>query len=729
MYMYANRFHQPMPGDGGKHIHLSPSTGCASGTNCTATQGIYQIYQNSFGGGGWAIDIGGMGEGQRNFPHLHMRNNVFSSRGLSSGGFNQIGSNTGNLTTTIWRTNAVPDFVLPTSMRNGATSLISTGLPGMTSGYYEDGAPDHGAIQGDLETPPEPPPTITPGLALELTHNCGSASNSLNASVLGSLFYLLPGQIYDATALVRASCASNVTMTDVASVLQSGFPAVMPFHFDAVGVSPSGNSCSNCLSVHNGTATSNEGGAGWTVSGLLEGTTVTAATGGDNPYLELPGLCKRYIDGELTNDPLWPWPMNQRIIDARTAAGKPPTHVTNVVETLFGPLPVECTTTTPLPLPPAPQTSWYIATDGVDGEDCTLAEPCGTIAHVAGRMGAGHTLYLRGGTYTQKIDSGIAAIPGGTSWDTATVITAYEQEQVILQLPTTVLAWFRNPATDHYIIVNRLILDGESPPSVQTNGFVFVEGTHHIRVQNSVSRNMRFEHVLVAGGDQIEILNNTFDDNGPFETVRLLGVVDGLRFEGNVIDGSEGGGMVVADAQVTHTTITRNTFRNLALTGILLQQGADALLISNNLFYGNLGCVTVSANVVGTKIYNNTCADNTGTGIQIDVGAIDTLLTNNIVYGNETEISDSGTDTVLTTNVTTDPGFVGSGNYRIAAGDSPAVDEGTDLAEVTVTIDNLPRTAGQYDIGAYDRASSAPVSPPGALSATPVGAGMMFLAE
>lgn len=53
-------------------------------------------------------------------------------------------------------------------------------------------------------------------------------------------------------------------------------------------------------------------------------------------------VCYRYVDGALTSTPLWPWPMNQRIIDAMKIAGKTPVDVTATMETLFGTIPAEC---------------------------------------------------------------------------------------------------------------------------------------------------------------------------------------------------------------------------------------------------------------------------------------------------------------------------------------------------------------------------------------------------
>jgi hypothetical protein len=53
-------------------------------------------------------------------------------------------------------------------------------------------------------------------------------------------------------------------------------------------------------------------------------------------------VCHRYVDGVLTNEPLWPWPMNQRIIDAMIESGRAPVDVTKTIEQLFGSIPDQC---------------------------------------------------------------------------------------------------------------------------------------------------------------------------------------------------------------------------------------------------------------------------------------------------------------------------------------------------------------------------------------------------
>ncbi|MGH7825600.1 MAG: hypothetical protein ACREQ7_10560 [Candidatus Binatia bacterium] len=53
-------------------------------------------------------------------------------------------------------------------------------------------------------------------------------------------------------------------------------------------------------------------------------------------------ICKRYKDAILTDEPLWPWPMNDRIIAAMIESGRAPIDVTKTIEAIFGSIPSQC---------------------------------------------------------------------------------------------------------------------------------------------------------------------------------------------------------------------------------------------------------------------------------------------------------------------------------------------------------------------------------------------------
>jgi hypothetical protein len=84
-------------------------------------------------------------------------------------------------------------------------------------------------------------------------------------------------------------------------------------------------------------------GSDWAVSNRAQGATVSMVPNIWNGVGDQGArVCKQYRNGTLTNDPLWPWPMNQRIVDAMKMAGKTPEDVTKTMEEIFGPIPNEC---------------------------------------------------------------------------------------------------------------------------------------------------------------------------------------------------------------------------------------------------------------------------------------------------------------------------------------------------------------------------------------------------
>jgi hypothetical protein len=86
----------------------------------------------------------------------------------------------------------------------------------------------------------------------------------------------------------------------------------------------------------------------WEQSNLAQYSTVQdMKNAGNNIFNSASGakICYRYENRQLTNKPLWPWPMEQRIIDAMRYAGYAEDKVINVtkdIETLFGEIPDEC---------------------------------------------------------------------------------------------------------------------------------------------------------------------------------------------------------------------------------------------------------------------------------------------------------------------------------------------------------------------------------------------------
>jgi hypothetical protein len=97
--------------------------------------------------------------------------------------------------------------------------------------------------------------------------------------------------------------------------------------------------------------------SGWTTKNVRE---VSSPPPNGASFLQTPGICTRYVNGQLTNEPLWPWPMNQRIKDAMVQSGRPPVDVQAEIERLLGPIPAQCKGAG---APPPPQASLSMPTN------------------------------------------------------------------------------------------------------------------------------------------------------------------------------------------------------------------------------------------------------------------------------------------------------------------------------------------------------------------------------
>jgi hypothetical protein len=146
-------------------------------------------------------------------------------------------------------------------------------------------------------------------------------------------------------------------MQDVVAIVSPQHPrfgAIRPFSLNQEhgGIWGYNNTFTNVVGVGGQPSTCNWGSA---CSTLRQGTSLSAAIGqGKSIFQEVPGICHRYINGELTNQPLWPWPMNQRIKDALRQSGRAEVDITATMESLLGPIPAECKgsgTSTPSPTP------------------------------------------------------------------------------------------------------------------------------------------------------------------------------------------------------------------------------------------------------------------------------------------------------------------------------------------------------------------------------------------
>lgn len=176
--------------------------------------------------------------------------------------------------------------------------------------------------------------------------NQGNSDNA-NIRILGSIAYLLPSHRYHNVPSPSRDWAGpfaleikGVQLENSVSIIEPGSHTNIwnPYLGD-VGIS-------GLNSAKNSTFIGGEGAhinSSWTTQNnyLSSSCANLIANGGTavNHAGNITGgatVMKRYVDGVLTNTDLWPWPMNQRIIDAMTTAGYAPVDVTATVNGLCG---------------------------------------------------------------------------------------------------------------------------------------------------------------------------------------------------------------------------------------------------------------------------------------------------------------------------------------------------------------------------------------------------------
>ena len=156
--------------------------------------------------------------------------------------------------------------------------------------------------------------------------------------------------------------------------------------------------------------------------------------------------------------------------------------------------------------------TYYVATTGNDANACTLSSPCRTIAKGLTKLGAGDTLYIRGGTYGEAIDSNSQTIPTGISWTNAPIIAGYPGETVVLKPGSSQTVVTLNASYIQYVIFDGLILDGAGG----YYGISIHSGANHIRFQNGEVRNAFHSGIIQEdiGTGFNQFINLAVHDNG-----------------------------------------------------------------------------------------------------------------------------------------------------------------------------------------------------------------------
>jgi hypothetical protein len=156
--------------------------------------------------------------------------------------------------------------------------------------------------------------------------------------LLGSIAYVQSQDRFQPDQAIYISTLDAIQLTDSVAYIPLSYGAKTTFRLDGLKKGIATDLGANSLT--------GIGGAGAKISSQWKTSQIITAQRSDAPSIfgasKGANLCHRYHDGTLTSEPLWPWPMNQRILQATIGSGRAPVDVTQTIENLFGPIPSKC---------------------------------------------------------------------------------------------------------------------------------------------------------------------------------------------------------------------------------------------------------------------------------------------------------------------------------------------------------------------------------------------------
>ncbi len=308
---------------------------------------------------------------------------------------------------------------------------------------------------------------------------------------------------------------------------------------------------------------------------------------------------------------------------------------------MSSPSPTPSTPTAPSPSNPSPSPSgsvFYVSTSGNDGNPGTQSAPFRTIKRGLGLLKPGNTLFIRGGTYSEILQTHTGTkFPVGISWNTPVRVAAYNGETVVLR--GSIDIGIASPPTQ-YVIFDGINIDAAN----NETGLALTGGSHHIRFQNFEIKNPQVNGVQLTwhngGSTHNEFRNCHIHDTGKSGKGHGMYIVT----SNNLIDGCDlhdnyKFGIQIYDGNTfkSNFNILRNNkvYRNgLGFGGSGgITVGGDGNLVENNQVHDQIrGISLIDGQPRNSIVRNNTVYNHSGAGI-LSSGPNNTI-TNNTGYNN-----------------------------------------------------------------------------------------------
>jgi hypothetical protein len=352
---------------------------------------------------------------------------------------------------------------------------------------------------------------------------------------------------------------------------------------------------------------------------------------------------------------------------------------------------------------------YYVAPGGSDTNAGDIGAPFRTIQKAAGVARAGDTVMVRPGTYTGGSRL-VSLSQAGTAVNPITFLSEHRWGAVLDGQDKSLEAWYFGEGVAHVRV------QGFEIRNFREHGFSFYGGgVHHITVARnhvhhvgrncSDTQNGRTGASLGAGAREV-----TFDGNVWHHIGRYAPGEQGCSPRTEYYQNHDHG-IYVADAD--GITIKNNIFYGLERGWAVHRYSSRGavtrgLIIVNNTFVGanpyRPGHIILASPTEGLKIENNIFHRPRTAALYFENLRFPAAsVRHNMVSGGVTKVGKPRGVTFSRNWERTDPRLRDLPDFRLRY-DSPAIDAGLPLTEVTQDADGVHRPrGGGYDLGAYER--------------------------
>jgi hypothetical protein len=291
---------------------------------------------------------------------------------------------------------------------------------------------------------------------------------------------------------------------------------------------------------------------------------------------------------------------------------------------------------------------YFVAPTGSDSNPGTETQPWRTLQRAANTLVAGDTVYIRAGTYRQRVMPQNSGSPGQYI-----TYAAYPGETVTIDgssvaLPTDFAGLFEI-SHKSYIKVSGLRVINAGP--LDNNAGILVDVSGHIIVEHNYTYNTASSGVGVWASDHVTVAGNTIENCCTHVSQECLTVAetDGFEVKDNEVFDSPQEGIIVKD-NASNGKVYRNHVHHVGSTGLYVDswnrythdvdvfQNVVHDVADNGLAVGSEDGGTLE----NVRIYNNIAYSNRYVGLSVSANGLsgpmqDVYIVNNTFYNNGTD--------------------------------------------------------------------------------------------